>query len=565
MSEAMDREDAPAVLSPGRARLIDSYCRWAGERALTAYALLPDSSRGSLAPILDEMEHVSPIWYTDDGVSPPPVIRRRGQVWMVNGKHLPIVDWRAARSAARRHDTEVLIFGSSNSAERRYLESVLVRESGEVVKFKRHYCDSPGFTDLWNGEASLLVASGERVPAVLTHVLTRGWGLESVGALTRRFSIEWSSTPCVLSEFEMASPFGDLAEFGELRQDPRDLCEVNAHPAAPPSARESRRNGDRVTGLQDRECQESGSPGVDVLTIPDPCPLDWKTALGDLERNRTEGVKADTEGGRGVTEVGDVAALDYRLSDDSDSRSARGVDVSEHPGHDRLYRSSKRAIDLVASALGLVVLSPFLVLVAFMVKLTSPGPVLFAHRRQGLRGTEFRCFKFRSMRKDAIALQAKLRSHNEVDGPQFKIGNDPRVTRIGPWLRRYNIDELPQLFNVLLGHMSLVGPRPSPDEENQLCPAWRRTRLSVRPGITGLWQVLRLRGRDTSDFQEWIYYDVEYARHRSLWLDLQLLLYTPYAMFAPRRLRGFAERLERHGICTRAAALRRHYEGRASR
>ena len=148
---------------------------------------------------------------------------------------------------------------------------------------------------------------------------------------------------------------------------------------------------------------------------------------------------------------------------------------------------------------------------------------------------------------------------------QFKIDNDPRVTKIGPWLRRSNIDELPQLFNVLLGQMSLVGPRPSPDSENQLCPEWRRTRLSVKPGITGLWQVLRLRNPHASDFQEWIYYDVEYARHRSLWLDLQILLYTPVAMFAARRLNGFAGRLERHGICTRAAVLRRHYEAVASR
>jgi lipopolysaccharide/colanic/teichoic acid biosynthesis glycosyltransferase len=110
---------------------------------------------------------------------------------------------------------------------------------------------------------------------------------------------------------------------------------------------------------------------------------------------------------------------------------------------------------------------------------------------------------------------------------------DPRSARIGHWLRRYNVDELPQLINVLRSDMSLVGPRPSPDHENQYCPAWRRARLSVRPGITRLWQVLRLREQSSSDFQDWSYYDIEYARHCSLWLDLQLLLHAPPAMFAP--------------------------------
>ncbi len=159
------------------------------------------------------------------------------------------------------------------------------------------------------------------------------------------------------------------------------------------------------------------------------------------------------------------------------------------------------------------------------------------------------------MRLGADALQGQLRAINEVDGPQFKLSNDPRLTKLGNFLRRTNVDELPQLINVLLGHMSLVGPRPSPDCENQLCPPWRRTRLSVRPGITGLWQVLRLRDQDQSDFQEWIYYDVEYVRHQSFWLDVQIILYTPISMFAGSRLTPFARRLARRGICAHSARL----------
>ncbi len=186
----------------------------------------------------------------------------------------------------------------------------------------------------------------------------------------------------------------------------------------------------------------------------------------------------------------------------------------------------KRAFDAVAAALALIVLSPLLLCVAILIKLTSPGPIFFQHRRQGRGGVEFNCIKFRTMVSDADALQQSLRERNEVDGPQFKLVHDPRVTRLGELLRRTNIDEIPQLWNVLLGQMSLVGPRPSPDKENQCCPPWRRARLSVRPGITGLWQVARSSDRRMTDFQEWIYYDTRYVEHRSFQHDQQIIWQT---------------------------------------
>jgi lipopolysaccharide/colanic/teichoic acid biosynthesis glycosyltransferase len=129
------------------------------------------------------------------------------------------------------------------------------------------------------------------------------------------------------------------------------------------------------------------------------------------------------------------------------------------------------------------------------------------------------------MRRNAEALAKELRSLNVCDGPQFFIKDDPRVTRVGKLLRAWHLDELPQFWNVLVGDMSMVGPRPSPDGENQFCPAWRELRLSVRPGITGLWQVERTRepGRD---FQEWIRYDIEYVNRASLWLDLWICFKT---------------------------------------
>lgn len=193
------------------------------------------------------------------------------------------------------------------------------------------------------------------------------------------------------------------------------------------------------------------------------------------------------------------------------------------PGADDII---KRGLDLVAASLGLVLLAPVFVLAAVAVKWSSPGPLLFRHRRQGLRGVEFDCLKFRTMIQDADSLQKQLRSRNRVDGPQFQLDDDPRVTRVGGWLRRTNVDELPQLINVLKGQMSLVGPRPSPDHENQCCPSWRRVRLSVRPGITGLWQVARSADRQLTDFQEWIYFDTRYVENRSLRLDLRIIWQT---------------------------------------
>ncbi len=186
----------------------------------------------------------------------------------------------------------------------------------------------------------------------------------------------------------------------------------------------------------------------------------------------------------------------------------------------------KRMVDITLSGLGLIVLFPLMLLTAALVWLDSKGPIFFGHRREGRFGKEFSCWKFRTMVVDAHLMQRELYEKNEVDGPQFKLARDPRETRMGRWLRSTNLDELPQLYNVLMGHMSLVGPRPSPFRENQVCVPWRRARLSVRPGISGLWQVCRNQDRSGGDFHEWIYYDIVYVRHFSIWLDFKILLAT---------------------------------------
>jgi exopolysaccharide biosynthesis polyprenyl glycosylphosphotransferase len=182
----------------------------------------------------------------------------------------------------------------------------------------------------------------------------------------------------------------------------------------------------------------------------------------------------------------------------------------------------KQVIDFVV-ALILVTLGaiPF-ALVALLIKLTSPGPILFRQKRCGLNGQPFTIFKFRTMETNAEQRKQELAAFNEMSGPVFKMKNDPRVTRIGKWLRKFSIDELPQLFNVLRGEMSLVGPRPLPVEEVRRFDDFaHRRRLSVKPGITCLWQIS---GRnEVSDFNDWVRLDLEYIDNWSLWLDLKIL------------------------------------------
>ena len=190
----------------------------------------------------------------------------------------------------------------------------------------------------------------------------------------------------------------------------------------------------------------------------------------------------------------------------------------------RTYSIGKRIMDLAGAIVGLIITLPMYPFIALAIKLDSPGPVFYIHRRQTVGGREFGCIKFRSMIPNAHQMQQEL--PNQVDGPQFHIEDDPRLTKVGRFLRKTNLDEVPQFLNVLLSHMSLVGPRPSPDRENQFCPAWREGRLSVRPGLTGMWQVRRTPDRSTGDFHEWIVYDTRYVRECSLWTDLSLLFST---------------------------------------
>jgi lipopolysaccharide/colanic/teichoic acid biosynthesis glycosyltransferase len=226
-----------------------------------------------------------------------------------------------------------------------------------------------------------------------------------------------------------------------------------------------------------------------------------------------------------IVRVRDIEEIDPADVDRDESAAPK-----TRPG----YAFAKRLLDISASAAGLLLLSPVFLAIGACILVEEGWPLFFSQRRQTRGGKIFRCWKFRTMCRNADLIKQQIAAQNVCDGPQFYIQNDPRVTKVGRVLRKYYLDELPQLWNVLIGQMSLVGPRPSPDQENQICPAWRELRLSVRPGLTGLWQLERTRLPGT-DFQEWIRFDLEYIERASFWFDVQLLLRTVQAVLFGKR------------------------------
>jgi lipopolysaccharide/colanic/teichoic acid biosynthesis glycosyltransferase len=220
-----------------------------------------------------------------------------------------------------------------------------------------------------------------------------------------------------------------------------------------------------------------------------------------------------------------AAVVERRAAGPTAWQRAGAVELRDERPSDPLYARLKCVPEAVLACVVLLLLTPVLLVFAALIRLGSHGPVLYGDTREGRNGRPFRCWKFRTMSVGADTRQRELYTRNQMDGPQFKLHRDPRVTRVGRWLRSTNLDELPQLVNILLGQMSLVGPRPSPFRENQVCVPWRQGRLSVRPGITGLWQVCR-RDRANGDFHQWIYFDLLYVQHMSLWLDLKIVVAT---------------------------------------
>lgn len=199
--------------------------------------------------------------------------------------------------------------------------------------------------------------------------------------------------------------------------------------------------------------------------------------------------------------------------------------------HQYGYRITKRLFGIIASTIALVIISPILLIIAICIKVDDPhGPVFYMQERVGKDGKKFKIFKFRSMVSNADELLEQLRTKNEINGAMFKIKNDPRITRVGRVIRKYSLDELPQLVNVIKGEMSIVGPRPPLPSEVAKYSEYDKQRLMVTPGATGLWQV---GGRNDVDFDTMVQLDLTYIQHRSIWLDLKIMLKTVLIMIKP--------------------------------
>lgn len=194
------------------------------------------------------------------------------------------------------------------------------------------------------------------------------------------------------------------------------------------------------------------------------------------------------------------------------------------PNENKVYLFLKRLIDIVGSGLGILILIPVFLIIGILIKLEDPkGSVFFSQKRNGLNEKEFNMYKFRSMVHNAEDLLESLMSKNEMDGPVFKIKDDPRITKIGKFIRKTSLDELPQLFNVLKGDMSLVGPRPPIPREVIQYNKYQYQRLLVKPGITCYWQIS---GRNNIDFDEWVELDLKYIKERNLFKDIYIILMT---------------------------------------
>ena len=197
-------------------------------------------------------------------------------------------------------------------------------------------------------------------------------------------------------------------------------------------------------------------------------------------------------------------------------------------GKEQIYELVKRIIDIICSLIALIVLMPILILVAIIIKIESNGPIIFAQHRVGKAGKLFKMYKFRSMVSNAEELKENLTKENERTGPMFKIKNDPRITRMGKFVRKTSIDELPQLVNILKGDMSIVGPRPSLPDEVKEFEDWMLQRLNVRPGLTCYWQVA---GRNDIEFEEWMKLDIKYVEERNCLIDIILIMKTFCVLF----------------------------------
>ena len=472
------------------------------------------------------------------GIDPELLHGIAGHSWLVisNGRFVARVNrLRLEQGRADMAGDAVAIMADPELAA--YRERVRLTQQGQLVGYRRRYRDSAEPIPVPPDWPHHLFLRGEAAAAVVNDGLLGEFQavverLQSRGLRLKALAVAGTSIDLGTEE--------GLLSLGARALGGTSCCPVDRRMAGEPS---SARSGDmssqsRLVGpvlLGDHVCVEP-----DAVIIGPSILCDRSTVrAGAVVNASIVGADAEIASDQVVSHsvVGVPGSLPTRRSAVGQrSRWPEYTDSQETAAFRRWPRFSyvgclKRVADVMTALVVSALFAPIIPFIALAIKINSPGPVFFKDRRQGRHGRSFFCIKFRTMRVGADKLQDKLRFISDVDGPQFWMADDPRITTVGRFLRETYLDEIPQFYNVLMGDMSVVGPRPSPESENTLCPWWRDARLSVRPGITGLWQICRTR-EPMKDFQEWIHYDTRYVRELSWRLDLWICWQTFRKMVA---------------------------------
>jgi len=466
------------------------------------------------------------IWYDNDRIPCPGTWREKKDRWFVisNGTFATNPSRTCLQDVLNRSEDHVVTINVLPNLGA-YREKAVITPQRNVVGFRRYYCDS--------AQAAPIPATWPHHVFIRTDKLDKLLISDELPTDFREFIAMVRRNSLTMNSFNTAGEVLDLeTEMGLLRFLIAALRERKAGEA-----------GVKTFGANARLIGKVAA-GQDVC-VGDYAIVLGPAILGDNVRIGDGTIVSNSVIGPDVS-IRHNDFIRYRIVADQQqyemltqtsstaNHKHHSIHYFERPGDPEIFRTwprfsyarlLKRIFDIVGAAVTLALLAPVFFVIAIVIKLYSSGPVFYRTRRQGLHGKEINCIKFRTMIASAEKMQDNLRIVNEVDGPQFKMENDPRVNAVGRFLRQTSIDEIPQFINVLLGQMSIAGPRPSPARENSLCPPWRDARLSVRPGITGLWQICRTRDQ-SKDFQEWLYYDTMYVREVSFGLDLKICFKT---------------------------------------
>lgn len=432
--------------------------------------------------------------------SPGIEIDRRAELYLlVSRRHLVIMELRKAIELLCWLNPDLLMIRLRQQEHREYREVVEARADGQFLRFRREY-------------ESTHSRRQARVALTTNPDLAMDWASMEDDAQS------WARLRQIVPDDLRAAIRSNGKIYQgqidtERAQFVRDLAMNWAHPQS--TIARVRRVGDE--GWTDEVAGES-----DPASITGPI---WIGAGRSIPKGKS---------GVGPAVLWD----DPNMRPEIDEVEWRDIEAMQTRPERRIeeaatYTSStfKRLFDIAFALIALALTLPLYPFIMLAIWVEDRSPFFFAHKRESINGREFGCLKFRTMYRNAEAMKAELQAQNQADGPQFFMEKDPRITKVGALLRKLQLDELPQFFNVLSGHMSVVGPRPSPYSENQLCPGWREARLSVRPGVTGLWQIRRTRA-DGADFQEWIRYDIEYVERATFMLDLYIIWKTIVLVFA---------------------------------